>query len=52
MTSATREVMPVVRLRVEDGSRREFPAGGGIVPRAYNDLVKRYVSENATLRLL
>ncbi len=55
VTSATREVMPVASLRLEDGSWREFPAGGGTVTRqiaaAYKELVARYVAQNAQLRL-
>lgn len=56
VTSATREVMPVASVRLESGERREFPPGGGEVTRrvatAYKDFVKRYVAENAKLRLL
>jgi branched-chain amino acid aminotransferase len=56
VTSATREVMPVVRVRLESGDWRDFPAGGGEVTRrvakAYKDFVQRYVAENASLRLL
>jgi hypothetical protein len=44
--------MPVVGLRLEDGSWRDFPAGDGKVTRAIKELVKRYVSGSATLRLL
>ena len=56
VTSATREVMPVVRLRLEDGSQVEFPPGGGkITNRAsefYGQFVERYVRENASKRLI
>ncbi len=56
VTSATREVMPVAGLRLEDGSWREFPAGGGKVTRhvahVYKDSVARYVREHQQLRLL
>lgn len=56
VTSATREVMPVVGIRMEDGRTREFPAGGGemtrLVAQAYKDFVSKYVAENSALRLL
>ena len=56
VTSATREVMPVAALRLENGEWREFPPGGGDVTRhvakAYKAYVRRYVSEHADLRLL
>jgi branched-chain amino acid aminotransferase len=56
VTSATREAMPVAALRLENGEWREFPPGGGDVTRrvakAYKDYVRRYVQENADLRLL
>jgi len=56
VTSATREVMPVAAIRLENGAWREFPAGGGPltqrVAKAYKDLVARYVKEHADLRLL
>ncbi|HEX5471367.1 MAG TPA: aminotransferase class IV [Lacipirellulaceae bacterium] len=56
VTSATREVMPVVGIRLENGEWREFPPGGGDVTRrvakAYKDEVSRYVRENSSLRLL
>lgn len=56
VTSATREVMPVVGIRLEDGRNREFPPGGGemtrMIAQAYKDFVRKYVAENAALRLL
>ena len=56
VTSATREVMPVVGIRLEDGRSRDFPPGGGEMTRkvaqAYKDFVRKYVAENAALRLL
>ena len=56
VTSATREVMPVVGIRLESGEWQEFPAGGGEVTRrvakAYKDEVSRYVRDNSSLRLL
>jgi branched-chain amino acid aminotransferase len=56
VTSATREVMPVVGLRLEDGNWHEFPAGGGNVTRqvanVYKDSVARYVRDHERLRLL
>jgi branched-chain amino acid aminotransferase len=56
VTSATREVMPVVGLRLASGEWREFPAGGGEMTRrvakAYKEFVKTYVQEHAALRLV
>jgi branched-chain amino acid aminotransferase len=56
VTSATREVMPVVALRLENGEWCEFPPGGGkmtrLVAAAYKEFVNKYVSEHAALRLL
>jgi branched-chain amino acid aminotransferase len=56
VTSATREVMPVAALRLENGKWREFPPGGGPVThrvaKAYKGFVARYVSEHADLRLV
>ena len=55
VTSATREVMPVASIRLENGAWHEFPPGGGEITRkvaqAYKDFVTRYVAENASLRL-
>src|SRR5882757_480568 len=56
VTSATREVMPVVSIRLENGELREFPAGGGELTRrvakAYKEFVNTYVRDNAALKLL
>lgn len=56
VTSATREVMPVSAIRLEGGTWREFPAGGGELTRkvaaAYKDFVRKYVEANQGLRLL
>jgi branched-chain amino acid aminotransferase len=55
LTSATREVMPVYRLRMEDGGTRTFPEGGGAVTRQvrgyYREHVERYVREHAAFKL-
>jgi branched-chain amino acid aminotransferase len=55
VTSATREVMPVVSLRMLDGSVLGFPAGGGPVTRRvaehYRDYVAEYVRRHAQLAL-
>jgi branched-chain amino acid aminotransferase len=56
VTSATREVMPVIGLRLENGTWLEYPAGGGPMTRcvasAYKQYVQRYVAANPQLRLL
>lgn len=56
VTSATREVMPVGSLRLENGKSRELPPGGGEVTRrvakAYKEMVDRYVTEQGELRIL
>ena len=50
ITSATREVMPVRSLRLEDGTVLEFPPGGGPVTRKvrqlYSDFVAAYVAQH------
>lgn len=50
LSSATREVMPVAVLLREEGSRTEFPAGGGPVTqqvaRLYRELVDQYVTDH------
>ena len=43
LTSATREVMPVRRLRLEDGEVVEFPPGGGPTTRRVQQLYTAYV---------
>jgi branched-chain amino acid aminotransferase len=56
VTSATREVMPVASLRLENGSWKEFPAGGGPithhVAKAYKAFADDYVKQHRQLRLL
>jgi branched-chain amino acid aminotransferase len=53
LTSATRGVMPVVSLRLADGSLLRFPEGGGPLTRRasayYNEHVATYVREHAGL---
>ena len=55
IASATREIVPVRSLRLEDGSLLEFPKGGGEVTRMlqnlYKDYVKRYRQDNIDSRL-
>jgi branched-chain amino acid aminotransferase len=55
VSSATREVMPVAALLQRDGSRREFPAGGGEttrrVAKLYKAAIDDYVASHADLRL-
>jgi branched-chain amino acid aminotransferase len=43
ITSATREVMPVSSLLLEDGGRREYPAGGGALTRRVAGLYKAFI---------
>jgi branched-chain amino acid aminotransferase len=56
VTSATREVMPVVRIRLENGEWRELPPGGGEMTRrvakAYKEFVANYVKENQALKII
>jgi branched-chain amino acid aminotransferase len=56
VTSATREVMPVIGVRLTSGEWRQFPPGGGEVTRrvarAYKESVSRYVRENSGLQLV
>lgn len=51
ITSATREIMPVASITLEDGSIREFPVGGGPLTRrmmtGYRDYVQHYVAERS-----
>ena len=55
VTSTTREVMPVRRLRLEDGQEIEFPSGGGPLTQKIADLYKayiwQYVEEHQSSRL-
>ncbi len=45
ISSATREVMPVQSLRLEDGSIRKFPLGGGEYTKKLSSLYKDFVTE-------
>jgi len=55
VTSATREVMPIASLRLDDGRLVEFPAGGGEttrkVARYYREYLQEHVQRNASLSL-
>jgi branched-chain amino acid aminotransferase len=55
ITSATREVMPVISLRLLDGRQLEFPAGGGPQTRRviayYKEHLQAYVSDHAELSM-
>ncbi len=55
LTSATREVMPVVSIRKQDGRYVQFPAGGGEVTRRvagyYKEYVAGYLREHSDLSL-
>jgi len=55
LSSATREVMPVARLILEDGRAISFPAGGGetthVAASLYRDYVDEFVAANASLSL-
>jgi len=55
VTSATREVMPVCSLRLEDGSIVRFPDGGGETTRKvmvyYREFLEDYVQRHAEYRL-
>jgi branched-chain amino acid aminotransferase len=55
LTSATREVMPVVGLRLADGKLLAFPEGGGAITRRvaqlYRDYVGAYVRDHGHLGL-
>ncbi len=45
VTSATREVMPVRSLRLEDATVLEFPAGGGELTRRVRRIFSQYIAE-------
>lgn len=45
ITSATREIVPVMSLRLEDGTLLEFPKGGGETTRSLQTLYKEYVKD-------
>ncbi len=51
ITSATREVMPVVSLRLADGTELEFPTGGGALTRrvaeCYEEYLRAYLDDHA-----
>lgn len=55
ITSATRGVMPVSRLRLENGDWQAFPAGGGeltqLAMHHYNQYVAQHLSDNKALCL-
>ena len=55
VTSATREVMPVLSIRVDDGHMVEFPEGGGELTRQvlsyYRMHVDKYLQEHAHFSL-
>lgn len=55
ITSATREVMPVVGLRLGDGTQLEFPEGGGPQTRrvaaCYGEYLQAYVRDHAALSM-
>ncbi len=55
VTSATREVMPIISLRLDDGRLVEYPAGGGDVTRQvarhYRHYMDEHVKQNAALSL-
>jgi branched-chain amino acid aminotransferase len=55
ITSATREVMPVIGLRLQDGAQVEFPAGGGPQTRrvmaSYKEHLQAYLLEHADLSI-
>ena len=55
VTSATREVMPVLSLRLPDGRTLEYPEGGGALTRRvteyYRDFMNAYLQDNAHLSM-
>ena len=55
VTSATREVMPIISLRLDDGDVVEYPAGGGEITRKvaqyYREYMEEHVRQNAGLSL-
>lgn len=55
VTSATREVMPIISLRLDDGRMVEYPAGGGDITRQvtqhYRQYMDEHVRQNAALSL-
>lgn len=55
LSSATREVMPVASILGPDGTRREFPSGGGEVTRRvaalYREAVEAYIDSHQALSI-
>ena len=55
ITSATREVMPAITLRLPSGTQLEFPEGGGPqtrrVTECYNEYLQAYVRDHADLSI-
>jgi branched-chain amino acid aminotransferase len=55
VTSATREVMPIISLRLDDGRMVEYPAGGGEITRRvaqyYREYMDEHVRQHAALSL-
>ena len=53
VTSATREVMPIISLRLDDGRVVEYPPGGGEitrnVARYYRQFMDEHIARNASL---
>lgn len=53
VTSATREVMPIVSLRLDDGRMVQYPPGGGEitrnVARYYRQFMDEHIARNASL---
>ncbi len=56
VTSATREVMPIVSLRLEDGRQIKFPDGGGEITQRVAEIYRRhlqqYVRDHTECRLV
>ena len=46
VTSATRGIMPIVSLRLDDGHMIGFPAGGGEITRKVAEYYKQYIHEH------
>jgi len=55
VTSATREVMPIISLRLDDGEVVEYPTGGGEITRKvaqyYREYMEEHIRQNAGLSL-
>ena len=56
VSSATREIMPVNRLRLENGEWLSFPDGGGELTRqaaaGFKEYIQKYVKDNSAYKLL